>query len=415
MVTRGDLDAAPLPQIDPSELHNQFSLAHLVSASNRVIVDVCTKGDPYAAPLPEIDPSELQFTNYHNQFSLARLVPASNQSLMEEILSNFSMEEDVIEEILVKFPVKTLMRMKCVCKSWCSLIASQSFAEKHLNHHSANKSNKQIMIFRTVEKDIVSLHSHESLNFVAPPLPISKKPMVVGLISTPCSGLICYKSANDEIMMCNPSTREFKLLPPSHFPQLDGYKYRCHAIGFGIHNKDYKVISIASYLPESHVRNQDRLFKARIYSTVSNTWRSTSHDPTPVYIRGIVPTVNGRCHWISYHPEKLFILSFDMHDEMFLYIDRGAAVDIWVMQEYGVVKSWTKKFTIRYAFDSCGNPLLLWKNEILLMASIGKDSKVRLAWSYGDQRFEIDGGRSGRFQAMHYEESLISLKGRLNL
>ncbi|CAA0827712.1 Unknown protein [Striga hermonthica] len=349
------------------------------------------------------------------------------------------MEEDMIEEILVKFPVKTLMRMKCVCKSWCSLIASRRFAEKHLNHHSANKSNEQILIFRTLEKDIVSLHSPESLNFVAPPLPIAKKTMVVGLISTPCNGLICYQSANNEIMLCNPSTREFKLLPPSHFPQLYGYKYRDHAIGFGIHNNDYKVISIAYYLPEGHVSNQDRLFKARIYSTVSNTWRSTSHDPTPVYIKGIVPTVNGRCHWISYHPEKptkLFILSFDMHDEMFLsmelpsvvkfptdenllqvsdgslavYIGCGVAVDIWVMQEYGVVESWTKKFTFQYTLYSRGDPLLLWKNEILLMPSIGKDLKVRLAWSYGDQRFEIDGSCCWRFRAMHYEESLISLK-----
>ncbi|GER42337.1 F-box family protein [Striga asiatica] len=363
------------------------------------------------------------------------------EDAMEEMSSNLSIETDMIEEILVTLPVKTLTRLKCVCKSWNSLITNRSFAEKHFKHHSLKRANKQVLIFRTVETEVVSLHSYESLNLVAPPLQIAKKPYSVRAISTPCNGLVCYKySNNKKIKLCNPSTREFKLLPPSHFPRLYGY-HRCsnHAIGFGIHNKDYKVISIAYYRPKSHVRNKLRLFKARIYSSSSNTWRSTSHDPpTLVNNIGIVPTVNGRCHWISYHhklPRRQFILSFDMHNEMFrpmefprafkfsssrnllrvldgslaVYIDCGVAVDIWAMQEYGVVESWTKKFKIRYASDSCGDPLFLWKNEILLMASFGKDHKVRLAWSYGDQRFEID-GKNWTFQAMLYEESLISLK-----
>ncbi|MCI53759.1 F-box/kelch-repeat protein, partial [Trifolium medium] len=40
---------------------------------------------------------------------------------------------DLIEEILCRLPVKLLVQLRCVCKSWNALISDPKFAKKHLS------------------------------------------------------------------------------------------------------------------------------------------------------------------------------------------------------------------------------------------------------------------------------------------
>ncbi|GAB2298400.1 hypothetical protein Dimus_032465 [Dionaea muscipula] len=44
--------------------------------------------------------------------------------------------EEVLVEILARLPVRSLLRFKCVCKTWFSLIGSEYFAGKHLSTRS---------------------------------------------------------------------------------------------------------------------------------------------------------------------------------------------------------------------------------------------------------------------------------------
>jgi len=39
---------------------------------------------------------------------------------------------DLVSEILCRLPVKLLLQLRCVCKSWNSLISDSNFAKKHL-------------------------------------------------------------------------------------------------------------------------------------------------------------------------------------------------------------------------------------------------------------------------------------------
>ncbi|KEH32798.1 putative F-box domain-containing protein [Medicago truncatula] len=41
----------------------------------------------------------------------------------------------LVEEILLRLPVKQLFRLKRVCKSWNSLISNHNFAKKHILNH----------------------------------------------------------------------------------------------------------------------------------------------------------------------------------------------------------------------------------------------------------------------------------------
>ena len=46
--------------------------------------------------------------------------------------------EDVVVDILLRLPVKSLLRFKCVRKNWCALIKSPSFIREHFQYRNNN-------------------------------------------------------------------------------------------------------------------------------------------------------------------------------------------------------------------------------------------------------------------------------------
>ncbi|KAL6135804.1 hypothetical protein ACLB2K_068029 [Fragaria x ananassa] len=62
--------------------------------------------------------------------------------------------QDVIEEILPRLPVKSLLRFQCVCKSWRALISASLFAKKHLGN-AAVTSRLQILQFGSGSMNLI--------------------------------------------------------------------------------------------------------------------------------------------------------------------------------------------------------------------------------------------------------------------
>jgi len=52
---------------------------------------------------------------------------------MKKFLRELSVE--LVTEVLVRLPVKSLVRFRCVCKAWCSRITSPDFASLHLDRY----------------------------------------------------------------------------------------------------------------------------------------------------------------------------------------------------------------------------------------------------------------------------------------
>nr|AIG62936.1 S-locus F-box protein type-7 [Solanum pimpinellifolium] len=44
--------------------------------------------------------------------------------------------EDLVNNVLVRFPVKSLIRLKCISKRWYTLIQSTTFIHLHLNYQT---------------------------------------------------------------------------------------------------------------------------------------------------------------------------------------------------------------------------------------------------------------------------------------
>ncbi|KAK7850392.1 putative f-box protein [Quercus suber] len=61
------------------------------------------------------------------------------------LTTNEELPEDLVIQILLWLPVMSLLRLKCVCKSWCDLISGQNFITKHLLHNQTT-SNKNMNV-----------------------------------------------------------------------------------------------------------------------------------------------------------------------------------------------------------------------------------------------------------------------------
>ncbi|XVF00133.1 hypothetical protein REPUB_Repub03eG0258800 [Reevesia pubescens] len=124
--------------------------------------------------------------------------------------------DDLIFDILSFLPVKTLLRLRCLCKSHCKDIDSTPFIKAHIDRSFQAKTNVK-------PKD-----------FYAPGLGIR--------VSGSCNGLLSLSRFPYQISIWNPSIRRYKELPVC--PETGGfYSHFCNFLGFGYDpsSNDYKV------------------------------------------------------------------------------------------------------------------------------------------------------------------------------
>lgn len=186
-----------------------------------------------------------------------------------------SLPMDLILIILVQLPVSSLLRFRCVCKSWLSLISSPEFANEYLiySKHSANRRLRALINFGGMFVD----HCPISLLFDSPKFYHSvvrtKPPFFVEVVGS-SNGLVCLyfkvttnplnKHKKPQLLIWNPSTRKCKSLPP--FGVLEKHLHLCRfGFEFDPSINNYKVIA---------------LFTSKQYSTVikSYTFDSTTRD-----------------------------------------------------------------------------------------------------------------------------------------
>ncbi|XP_073120256.1 F-box/kelch-repeat protein At3g06240-like [Henckelia pumila] len=219
----------------------------------------------------------------------------------------------------------------------------------------------------------------------------------------PCNGLVCI-ALGENVFLCNPALREFKMLPPIKFPE---HYYKAPSpLGYGFGFEElggvYKVIRIwdvahiwlddSEYMYDSD--NDVHEIRVDLYDSVSNSWKQIEAN-VPDFSES--PSIgfffNGLIHWyavtdhyyiVTDREDRPFILCFDISSETFLQLDfhdgispracglnlmefdgslamvfceEPSVIEIWVMKEYGDKESWTKQFVIS---------TLILKNEWLV-------------------------------------------------
>ncbi|KAK9265610.1 hypothetical protein L1049_028594 [Liquidambar formosana] len=157
------------------------------------------------------------------------------------------MPHDIVINILSRLPVKSLMRFRCVCKSWHALVSDPNFVDMHLNQTYANNKGYVLM---SDDGDNFSFHCGETFVLHRRLEVPFKIPFERFMVEGYCNGLICLRYRripiyDSDMYLWNPSIRKFKVLPESKFrgrrstPKL-GKMFT--VFGFCPQINDYRVV-----------------------------------------------------------------------------------------------------------------------------------------------------------------------------
>ncbi|KAI9114984.1 hypothetical protein K1719_013997 [Acacia pycnantha] len=347
---------------------------------------------------------------------------------------------ELIENILSRLPVRFLLQLRCVCKSWKSLISDPQFAQLHLRMAATdpNFTHHNIVFCslgrkRTVKScPVASIRDGLAINAVKLAYPLKKSNRYDFIVGS-CNGLLCFSVRPSHILVWNPTIRRCKKSPSLGYEKRAG-SYIIYGFGYDQSIDNYKVVSIFCY--DSDGRGHYKT-EVMVYTLGADSWRRIQEFPLGIPYDEMGKFVSGTLNWVALeisHPHcSLAVISLDLRKESYaelsqpdygegmitltlgvlgdclcILYDYGTRSDVWIMKDFGVKESWTKLFTCQ----SLENPVLLCPKD----RSISESSEILLQnrWLYWYNpknssfvRPEIQ-NTNGWIEAQIYVESLIS-------
>lgn len=307
--------------------------------------------------------------------------------------------DELIVEILLRVPVRSLLQFRCVSKSWKTLISDSQFAKDHLRTSTAdpNMAHHRLVSSTIVDHckivscSVQSLFQNPSNSTKAVSFRMKHKYHILGS----CNGLLClYDIYQGYIRLWNPSTRLRSKRSPI-VVSIDGL-ITYHGFGYDHVNDKYKVLVVVDDFNET---------VTKVYTFGANSWTTIQDFPCHP-TRGLGKFVSGTINWVARGgvnaiTDQWVILSLDLGKESYgemLLPDRDgdsnlyspvldvlrnclcACFDcnkthwvVWQMKEYGVEQSWTKLTMIPYVELQVSrwipslDPLCISENGIVLL------------------------------------------------
>ncbi|XP_017250158.1 putative F-box protein At3g10240 [Daucus carota subsp. sativus] len=220
--------------------------------------------------------------------------------------------EEMVANILCWLPGTSLVRFRCVCKTWQSIITDPHFIKTqiHCSQIMAMKKGSSLMI--TTEATYYNRPRFASISFQHY-LHLPEHYTVIGS----CNGILFLRN----YVCCylwNPATMQSKELPKC--PEINGkalnYNFQTQvAFGFDALSDSYKVLRFIC--PDKFKPNVVPI--VQLYSTDINSWKEIKvHDESISQIicglnRKLGPVING----VLYMGHNGHLISFDLHTEAF--------------------------------------------------------------------------------------------------
>ncbi|XP_058733440.1 F-box/kelch-repeat protein At3g06240-like [Vicia villosa] len=146
-----------------------------------------------------------------------------------------------------------------------------------------------------------------------------EEPQFQILYSGSITGIFCLQSINssEDIVLWNPTTNEFKVLPHSYIYSVRPYGTFMPIFGFGYDpvNDDYKIIRNAHY-----PREIARYPVWEIYSLRRNLWRKIDIDFPYCFWNNDGLYMDGICHWLykCFDNGEYYLVSFYLSNEVYI-------------------------------------------------------------------------------------------------
>ncbi|KAJ4892229.1 F-box/kelch-repeat protein [Raphanus sativus] len=223
---------------------------------------------------------------------------------------------DLLEEIFIRLPSKSILKFRTVSKQWRTILESKSFLERRMNNTqrhwkilAAYDSNRTSPFVDNEE--IVYLHSDKD---------------AAGRPSLSCDGLLCFPE-QDWIIVVNPLTGQLLRFPSrlddtvsstldtdsvrgAGMALFPGYR----AMGFGRDEVTglYKVVRMCFH----PVEEDD---ECELLDVATGEWRTLSPPPCQVEVVRKSVCVNGSIYWLTVDQDYR-ILALNLHTQEFHYV-----------------------------------------------------------------------------------------------
>ncbi|KAK7308425.1 hypothetical protein VNO77_42030 [Canavalia gladiata] len=249
--------------------------------------------------------------------------------------------KDLETEILVRLPAKSVMRFKCVKRSWNALFKTPTFVTRH--KHMRSGTQERLIMFHSNQRHSFGLSVSLPSCVGYPPQDSERHQQFINPFTDefPClwTRLLCYDyingilcllvangfNGNAQLILWNPCTREVKLFP---LPPIDPSEYIALLFGVWVdpNTNDFKAVKI---LVDTH----NSVFPAKVYNLNTNSCTVLNDPSLPAFIaptpslsrhRALVGAVY---HWIiGYYKNIHEILCFSFRHNRFSILEVPKAV-----------------------------------------------------------------------------------------
>ncbi|ESQ52071.1 hypothetical protein EUTSA_v10017844mg [Eutrema salsugineum] len=262
----------------------------------------------------------------------------------------------LVESILVKLPVKSLLRFKSVSIQWKCTIESRYFKEKHLICRQSQDPDILMIDPLEFDKDFDLKDENVTRMFVMGSSDLIKLPNICPLrepirlenhgdnllhytylICGSCDGMICYYNEYNCIYVVNPITRWSRSVPQARFQAAvldmmnrDSWRGEGHIslwnLGFG---KDkFTGTYTLVWLYNSFELGLSNVTTCEVFDFFTNTWRYATGAPVRILDKQIPLYLDGLLYWFTDdNIVETRILSFDIHTENFQIISKAPFVE----------------------------------------------------------------------------------------
>uniref|UniRef100_A0A1J3JA51 F-box protein n=1 Tax=Noccaea caerulescens TaxID=107243 RepID=A0A1J3JA51_NOCCA len=236
---------------------------------------------------------------------------------------------DLVELILERLPVKSLLRFKCVSRKWRSTIDSQSFRERQSLRRRLSRG-PDVLFVRLDYPDLVDGDDSQRFTFGSSSAYTVTLPKTASTVcNSICDGLVCLYNVYEPTpnVLVNPATgwhQSFPLSSIQHF-FVDLLKKNQYAViaspelGFG---KDkvtgtYKAV----WLYNSAEYGLGNVTTCEVFNFSTKAWRYVvPASPRPILALQFPVHFDGSLSWLTTEGE---VLSFDLHTETFQVVSKA--------------------------------------------------------------------------------------------
>ncbi|KAL8097970.1 putative F-box protein At3g21120 [Apium graveolens] len=379
-----------------------------------------------------------------------------------------TLPDNTIVEILSRTQVKSLVRFRCVCKSWLSLIYHPKFIDMHLKrstlrtnclllHGMSPDYDTTAMCMFRIDKPLVSLYELEMGH-----TPKSDYPKNFNFrdffgemeFCGSVNGIICLSHSQDPkseryvewghfAVLWNPAINRSKLvrLPPKK-TVFDMWELVSVGLGYDAVGDDYKIIRLVPVAIQDVVGHIES--RIEIYSSNKDCWKAVGNGKKinfyPVMpscsfiVKGVPYWDNGECFLGAFDPrmgthtnilyprcvknEMTMVYPMNMMEKVSALVyspgtSPNQMVDFYVLDSCG---SWIKTITTGpIAGEAFRMPQCLTTGEIVIETWEGGNLDLRSTSFYDPKTSQLSSNFVA-FQSLWYQsychvESLVSVKG----